>query len=188
MLRAFFLFSDISPQLRMTQKAVSLQYRCSQPWLPFLQSLAATSPVCALVHTSEEVMSLLKNMQAEEYDVTRIPATMKLLQCHVPVLFNLVKNLDSYPHALLAPILQTLLDKAKAPFTDDQEVYNEKPNILSNLELHNLGYFPQLPLVRSRGNYVADGNKHPDVSICNKNSHGHPSLLPGVFTLFCQHG
>lgn len=80
------------------ESTASLQYRCSQPWLPFLQSLATTSPVCALVHTSEEVMSIFEKMQTEEYDVTRTPASMRLLQCHVPILFNLVKNLDSFPH------------------------------------------------------------------------------------------
>ena len=166
----------------------SLEYRCPQPWTPFIQSLAAKSPVCALVHCSDQVKSLLTMMITEECDVTKTPAHMILLQHYVPVLFNLIKNLGSYPHHLLAPILQALIDKAEAPFSGQQGVHDEKPSISSVAELHHLGFFPQLPIRCSRGNYVADGKKQTDVGICNKNSHGHPSLLPGVFTVFCQHG
>ena len=54
------------------------------------------------------------------------------------------------------------------------------------MELNHLSFFPKLPPVRGRKDYVADGNK--DTKTCNKYSHGHPSLLPGVFTMFCQHG
>ena len=109
---------------------------------------------------------------------------MKLLQHYVPVLFNLVKNLSAYPHNLLSPILQTLLDKAEAPF---EGIGDEPPSSVSeSAELHHLGFFPQLPSVRNRCNYVADGSKY--TGSCNKYSHGHPSLLPGVFTVFCQHG
>ena len=166
----------------------SAELRCPQYWVLFLQSLASTSPVCAFVHTSNEVNLLLKKMQAEEYDITRFPESMKLLQQYVPVLFNLIKNLSAYPHTLLSPILHTLLEKAEAPFTDEQIIGNEPPiNQSESSELHHLGFFPQLPLVRNRGNYTADGSKYVDTS-CNKYSHGHPSLLPGVFTVFCQHG
>ena len=166
----------------------SLEWRCPQPWIAFVQSLASTSPVCAYVHTSDEIKGLFKKMQAEEYDVTRTPDSMKLLQYYVPILFNLVKNLSSYPHTLLSPILQTLLDKAEAPFAGEHEVHATKSCDLSDTELQHLGFFPQLPLVRNRGSYVADGSKYSEFSLCNKYSHGHPSLLPGVFTLFCQHG
>ena len=166
----------------------SLEWRCPQPWIAFVQSLASASPVCAYVHTSDEIRALFKKMQAEEYDVTRTPDSMKLLQYYVPILFNLVKNLSSYPHTLLSPILQTLLDKAEAPFAGEGEVHDAKPSDLSDTELQHLGFFPQLPLVRNRGSYVADGSKYSEFSLCNKYSHGHPSLLPGVFTLFCQHG
>ena len=56
-------------------------------------------------------------MITEACDVKKTPAHMidLLLQHYVPVLFNLIKNIGSYPHHLLAPILQTLVDKAEAP-------------------------------------------------------------------------
>ena len=101
------------------------------------------SPVCALVHCADQVKSLLTMMITEECDVKKTPAHMILLQHYVPVLFNLIKNLGSYPHHLLAPILQTLVDKAEAPFSGQKGVHDEKPSILSVDELHHLGFFPQ---------------------------------------------
>ena len=49
----------------------------------------------------------------------------------------------------------------------------------------SFGYFPQLPRLRNRKNYVADRSHS---SVCNKKSSRHPSLLPGIFTLYCEHG
>ena len=53
----------------------------------------------------------------------------------------------------------------------------------------NLCYFPNLPQYRGRGKYAADRQKtsHPGDS-CRKASYSHPSLSPGIFTLFCPHG
>lgn len=82
----------------------------------FIQSLAAPSPVCTLVHMSSEVESLLKKKQCKSFDVTRSPECMKLLQHHTPVLFKLMRSLETYPYALLALILHTLLEKVEAPF------------------------------------------------------------------------
>ena len=50
-------------------------------------------------------------------------------------------------------------------------------------------FFPNLPQYRGRGKYAADRQKtsHPNDS-CRKASYGHPSLFPGIFTLFCPHG
>ena len=75
--------------------------------------------------------------------IYKTPAHMILLQHYVPVLFNLIKNLGSYPHHLLAPISQTLVDKAEALFSGQQVVHDEKSSISSVDELHHLGFFPQ---------------------------------------------
>lgn len=49
-----------------------------------------------------------------------------------------------------------------------------------------MAYYPSLPLVRSWEIYVADKTSQQDK--CKKNSLHHPSLLPGIFTVFCPHG
>ena len=49
-----------------------------------------------------------------------------------------------------------------------------------------LSYVPQLTLCRNRGQYEADRVKSS--RICAKYSTGHQTLLPGIFTLYCEHG
>ena len=52
-----------------------------------------------------------------------------------------------------------------------------------------MGFFPSLPVKRSRGKFVMDRKpiKKEDGE-CKKKAAGHPSLLPGIFTIFCEHG
>ena len=52
-----------------------------------------------------------------------------------------------------------------------------------------LSFFPNLPLLSGHGNYAADKSlKTHDSDSCRKASYGHPSLSPGIFTVFCPHG
>lgn len=49
----------------------------------------------------------------------------------------------------------------------------------------DLAYYPTIPKVQlSKADQKASGHGHE----CTKHSSKHPSLLPGVFTIFCQHG
>ena len=52
--------------LNNDEEKSSLELRCPQHWVSFILSLSSTSPVCAFVHTSNEVNIPLKKMQAEE--------------------------------------------------------------------------------------------------------------------------
>ena len=84
-----------------------------------------------------------------------------------------MKDLSTYPHTQLS-----LFDKVEVPFADES-VDNESPSSLSeSAELDHLGFFPQLPSVRYRGYYVADGSKYNDG--CNKYSHGHSFHFKGA--------
>ncbi|KAL2082775.1 hypothetical protein ACEWY4_022593 [Coilia grayii] len=54
---------------------------------------------------------------------------------------------------------------------------------------HPGDYFPNMPLVRDRGIFDADMSREDSRLIdCKKMATRHPSLIPGVFTLFCGHG
>ena len=53
-------------------------------------------------------------------------------------------------------------------------------------QLRSLCYFPSLPRVRIRRCFEADTDRK--TVVCTKKSSGHPSLLPGIFTIFCPHG
>lgn len=71
--------------------------------------------------------------------------------------------------------------KAEAPFVGDFK--DETPSTSSDSDM---AFFPQLPVIRSRGSYRADRVRKE--KICTKHTTSHPSLLPGVFVMFCQHG
>lgn len=50
----------------------------------------------------------------------------------------------------------------------------------------DMAFFPSLQVCRHRGSYQMDAVKTQKT--CSKKYKGHPSLLPGVFTLYCPHG
>ena len=52
--------------------------------------------------------------------------------------------------------------------------------------MHELAYFPCLPKIRDRGFYDIDSSSK--AVGCTKQSSGHPTLLPGIFTVYCPHG
>ena len=122
-------------------------------------------------------------MQSE--DITNDPDAMKCLQEEVPLLFGLIRSLGYYPKDVLSPFLNELLKKANSPFPNDDTKCSTTKNADMN-DNNDLAYFPKLPKVRDRGHYKTD--KSISGPICTKRRSAHPSLLPGVFTLFCQHG
>ena len=155
---------------------------CPAEWSPLLRSLASPSAVCGLVHPSEELFHLLKKIPHD--DITLDVENMQLLQREVPVFFDLVKNIKYLPTESLVPLIDAIIEKANAPFllgsgSDDTPA--------SRSELQELAFFPSLPKVRARGSYECD-RKNPKLPGCTKQSSGHPSLLPGIFTLYCPHG
>lgn len=159
---------------------------CPNMWSKFISALACPSPVCALVHPSDKVFTLLRKIVSE--DITRDPISMQLLQQEIPVIFDLLnKNSGNLPRKCLTTIIEVMISKASAPFSAAE--VEDSPDTSLNVEpvLQELAYFPSLPKVRSRGLYSADQHTTKGVK-CTKQSSGHPSLLPGIFTLFCPHG
>ena len=50
-------------------------------------------------------------------------------------------------------------------------------------------YFPHLPQRHGPGRYKADQQRQANAGDdCRKRSYGHPTLTPGIFTIFCPHG
>ena len=118
---------------------------------------------------------------------------MKFLQTTIPVLFQLTRSLGYYP-SLVVPIVKEMITKSQAPFGTIPAVDNSGTSRVGSLlescgtkEVESLCFFPTLSIVRKRRKYKADAAKHP-FKVCTKKNAGHPSLLPGVFTLFCHHG
>ena len=174
----------VSAIMSETSKSHSKVYRCPTEWAQLIKSLASTSPVCSLLHPSESVDSLVHSMM--EKDVTTDAVLMHKLQEEVPVIFQLIRSLGYYPKDVLVPLVENLWKKANSPFVSDIDDDHDSSSTLACGVNNDLCYFPALTKVRSRGLYVAD--KKSNDTICTKRTSKHPALLPGIFTLFCQHG
>lgn len=111
---------------------------------------------------------------------------MKLLQETTPVLFELLLPPTYFPRKQMSPVLNEIIKKANLPFEGCESLASDVMYLPEEHELKSLCFFPTLPRVRIRRCYEADtGSKAP---ICTKKSTAHPSLTPGIFTLFCPHG
>ena len=106
--------------------------------------------------------------------------TLQFLQRECPLFFDILRSKKSLP-SHLHPVIYELLKRSKAPF----EVPKKQTSVEDYLRTDD-SYFPNLPIFRSRGPYVADTGKR--AKICTKRGGSHPTLLPGIFTLFCSHG
>ena len=154
--------------------------QCPQEWQELCKAISTTSPVCALVRPVPEVIELLQKML--QIPILTDAASLALLQREVPVLFALLENLPHHPKDLLEPVIERLIAVSLAPFSSDSVPDTcPEPTPSENA----LAFFPQLKPLRARRRYTADKSSS---KICTKKNSGHPSLLPGIFTLFCQHG
>ena len=161
------------------------KFLCKPSVKNVMHSLAASTAVCGLLHPSEEVNKLVEDMCTK--DVTLHAECLASLQQQIPVIFKAIREENAYHQNEYGPLMRKLLLKCYAPFETvdfDQSLQsNSEADIPQN---EPLLYFPHLKKRRVRGNYVADGKlKEP---VCTKRSSKHPTLLPGIFTLFCEHG
>ena len=150
-------------------------------WYSYIQLLDIDYTKGYTCRASTLISSMIKDA-----DITKDVEKMKVLQQEIPVIFELVRSLCYYPHTLLSPLLQVLLDKSIAPFTDCNQFQNARDDKDTIFDGNDLSFFPCLPRIRSRGIYDAD--KKCRQQICTKRTSKHPSLLPGIFTVFCEHG
>lgn len=168
-----------------SQDETKPHFLCKSEWSAFLSTLSSPSPVCAMIHPSERMSSLISVMLNS--DITKDAVNLKVLQEEIPVIFSLIRSLGYYPKEILAPLLSELSRVAFGTFSKGD---TERPATLTaNDERQvDLAYYPAIPKVRLRGVYQADKKAGGHGRECTKRSSKHPSLLPGVFTIFCQHG
>lgn len=138
--------------------------------------------MCASIPPSDDAAELITRVM--NGDISNDPKDMQKLQKVFPVLFDVI-CIGKYPQKEMTPILSEMMSRSSAPFK------NEVPPTVHNVlpmedEVRSLSYFSALPRIRHRRAYEAD--QATKVKVCTKKATGHPTLLPGVFTLFCQHG
>ncbi|XP_041958817.1 uncharacterized protein LOC121718060 isoform X2 [Alosa sapidissima] len=153
--------------------------QCPDNLKGLIRALSKNSPACGLLHPSAELQGFLERI-ATGYPVRHSVDDMLYLQQQVPVLFQMLKDTeDNHVPTLLGSLLLDLFSKAEAPFLGE-ELVDDSPVEAS------LSFFPSLPVIRQRGHYLADSKQSKPA--CHKNASGHPSLLPGVFLIHCEHG
>ena len=158
--------------------------KCPSEWSELLSALASPSPVCGLVHPSEQLFAILRRIQSE--DITRDVSSMRVLQTEIPVLFDLLRCVAHFPVQSLFQVIEKLIEKSMAPFDAESSKSDEKTSDVREDILRELSYFHCLPKVRVRGSYSVDSRRK--AVGCTKQSGGHPTLLPGIFTVYCPHG
>ena len=161
-------------------------HTCDKCWSELICSISSASAAHGILHPSSRSSQLISIMQSK--DISNDPENMKCLQEEVPVLFELIQSLGYYPKDVLSPFLNELLNKANNPFSyhdmkGRSTMIQKSADVIDN---NDLAYFSKLPKVRNRRHYKID--KSTSGPACKKRRSAHPSLLPGVFTLFCQHG
>jgi hypothetical protein len=105
---------------------------------------------------------------------------------HAPMLADaIVKNMDydklnPYVAELIKYILVSIMDLFANTAIPTEEHYGAPCN-------SPYDFFPRFPPILGKAHYVADKNINLD-SYCRKHSSSHPTLSPGIFTVFCRHG
>lgn len=153
-------------------------------WRDLLKSLSSSYPACGFFPPSEDFFDFLHGALSCKENLLNKDVQLSEIQMKLPVIFKLLKGLKSkFPFEIFQNCLDFFQQKTFDPFLKET-CPSETPD-----EEDGLAFFPQLPKQRKRGFFVADkkGSKSKE-DFCSKFSKGHPSLLPGVFTMFCPHG
>ncbi|XP_065064713.1 uncharacterized protein LOC135690945 [Rhopilema esculentum] len=167
----------------------SQPYCCPKAWAPFVEALAVATPVAGIIHQDSELQNGLGNFVSEGGIVDR--KVLDIMKRKFPVLYDLVTSLQDFkcPEPLLS-VLQLMVEKSRNPFLRQPKNQAESLRVSreKNEASSSIAHWPDLPQKRHRGRYQIDQNRvSKKQNVCTKTSRGHPSLLPGVFTLFCNH-
>ena len=98
-----------------SQDETKPHFLCKSEWSAFLSTLSSPSPVCAMIHPSERMSSLISVMLNS--DITKDAVNLKVLQEEIPVIFSLICSLGYYPKEILAPLLGELSRVAFGTFS-----------------------------------------------------------------------
>ena len=164
-------------------------FTCPPNWAPFIESLAVSTPVCGLIHQDEELLATLEQFIASKGRVTS--EWLVVFRGKFPIFHNLIVSFPDFkcPEALL-PVMDMMITRSKEPFRTNED-HSDSLRLAEDHEAPEEMYshWPGLRQVRRRGLYTVDDKKDSKKQqSCHKMSSGHPTLLPGVFTMFCQHG
>lgn len=175
-----------STESDISRVATASAVACPRLWVPFVEAIGCATPACGFLHQDPELIAALQRFIDSK---GRVEAnTLAIFENKFPVLHALIISFEGMVSPdVLFPVLNIILEKANDPFS------NEGIDSI-NLDLSKedaeretrFSHWPSISRKRRRGHYQSDKTKNSKA--CNKISRGHPSLLPGIFTMFCEHG
>lgn len=163
-------------------------YIAPDPYKQFFFELSLTSPVVGMfqIGGDQKALHILKQICNNEIDIfdSSMKNELSYLQKRAPLLCNFIfdlkqrnGNLPIKALAVLDDIMKTIVNTFMCCDTN-----KEYSDVVSN----QLSFFPTLPTVHGKGKYKADGQQDKDN--CRKEGYRHPTLTPGIFTVYCPHG
>lgn len=128
-------------QYLVTKGIKGTQSQCPSEWMQFVAALATSSPVCALIHPSDTLLKTLCGLESGQ-NVQSIES-LPYLQQQVPVLFDLIHRIKSFP-SFLSPVVKEMADKAELPF---QAILESSSSLPLAHDTQDIAFFPHLPLL-----------------------------------------
>ena len=152
--------------------------QCPQQYRWFVKDLSCASPISALI-PCDAVDAIQSVIDAVVADQELDPLLIRSVSDKAPFVYRLISE-----GAITQDWVIKTMRACVALLKPLQEaVPHDFPDVSEALPY---AYLPNLLQVRTRGLYTADKQKREKV--CNKYHNHHKALLPGIFTIHCQHG
>ena len=149
-----------------------------------LLCLSSASPVVSYFPQSDSFFSAIRSINS---DVGGHVDALFEVQCISPIIYDALCTLKSpvLPKEW-SDLFEGLESKSKATFSSAAFCL-PPPNEEDTSE--TMSYFPHWPVLCARGNYEQESLMQQQKKSCLKNAtKGENPLMPGLFTVYCQHG
>lgn len=150
--------------------------------------LGRNTPVCGMMQLGgdERCLKILTDISETGDNVLDSISSdkMSFIQEQVPVIAAFLAGCPEKLPDHLRQILSDLVNMFQQTFSvpkPPESDYGEPTESPCDV-------FPSLPKVHGNGIYEADRENTDKNEQCRKESWGHPTLSPGIFTLYCPHG
>ena len=159
----------------------------------FFSEIARNAPACGMVQIAgcKEACDTLKKVANRSIDVFMPQNSYywNLLSKKAPVISSFLslchQHISSEIPQEVFDLLGHISVTIQAPFkvSKADKFHYPEPN-----RTNSLSYFPSLPQLHGNAVYQIDKSRIAAGSdVCNKTSSKHPTLTPGIFTVYCPH-
>ena len=150
----------------------------------FLDCLSSSSPVLSYTGSSCSGNHLLADLCSE--NLKENISQWQRIHLDLPLFFKILVKLgvSTFPKEW-KDLFKYLQEKSDQPYLTGRRF--DGPVVRNQEDPYS--FFPNLPKYRERGLFSMDSEAiTSDQKPCRKTLRGHPTLLPGIFTVYCPHG